>query len=213
MTLEPLGGSLAPATLIAMHRRRLLQLLAIGGLSPALLRAKLLLADGSMELDPLQNFFSVNERLLLTALAETIIPATDTPGAREAGVADFIEVMVGQTFSDPDQSAFKSSLSAIDVLTRQYYGSDYASLAKSSQVSLLSDLANGRTKCARLDAIALRDFFHLLKELTVIAYYTSEIGASMELAYLHLPGRHDACTDMPGGQVAWSFGSRSDGLF
>jgi len=204
---KPAGGGLA------LRRRRLLQRLAAATCAPALARAADLLRHGGAPRPAATDFPSAPERLLIAALAETIIPATDTPGARKAGVHDFIAMMINETFTDPDRAAFRDGLAAIEALSHDRYGNAYARLAQSEQVALLEAVARGRVSTPRLQGSAPEELFRLLKELTVIGYYTSEIGATVELAHMIAPGSYHGCTDMTAEQRAWSYGSTLDGLF
>jgi hypothetical protein len=202
-----------PTGELALRRRQFLLILASATCSPALARAVDLLSHGGTPQPPATNFPSAPERRLIAALAETIIPATDTPGAREAGVHDFIAMMVNETFTDPDRAAFRDGLAAIEALSRDRYGNAYARLAQSEQAALLEAVALGRISTPRPQGSAPEEFFRVLKELTVIGYYTSEIGATVELAHMIAPGSYLGCTDMTAEQRAWSYGSTLDGLF
>jgi len=184
-------------------------------MTPALLRAKIIFADTETDFNSAADFFATDQRLLVASLADTIIPETETPGASAVGVQDFVELMIGETFLESDQIAFMNGLAAVEQFSRNQYGKTYAVLSEQEKNTLLKAVAEGHVPmtASGLESAALQEFFHVLKELTVIGYYTSETGAREELRYRLIPGNYKGCTDMADDQVAWFFSSRMDGLF
>ena len=120
-------------------------------------------------------FFSPTEYRLLDQLTELIIPRDETPGAHDAGVAEFIDHMLAH---DPDiQFRFRRGLSLIDALSVQLQGSDFLSLPADQQESILRSVAT--PNLSELEGPA---FFKLLRDYTVMGYYTTRIGLE-ELDY------------------------------
>ncbi|MBV8072611.1 MAG: gluconate 2-dehydrogenase subunit 3 family protein [Acidobacteriaceae bacterium] len=114
-------------------------------------------------------FFTAAEYATIDELSELIIPADESPGAREAGVAEFIDFM---TASDSEiQYPFRTGLTTLDASAIQKYGSSFVNLREAQQIELLSSMKND-------------DFFKLIREYTVMGYYTSRIG----LEELNYPG-------------------------
>jgi hypothetical protein len=115
---------------------------------------------------------------LLATIAEHILPETDTPGARAVGVHRFIDAMVAESYGAEERRQFLTGLAAFD---------DRAFLTRSpsDQLALLSELDR-----------AGDPFFRSLKDLTLVGYYTSEIGATRELQYAPLPGRYNGCVPL-----------------
>ncbi len=77
---------------------------------------------------------------LLVALTDHIIPATDTPGAREAGVPAFIDKMLADWFSDEDRQRFFDGLADVDAHAQQAHGARFAALTPEQQVALMTAL-------------------------------------------------------------------------
>jgi len=122
-------------------------------------------------------FFSPAEYRLLDQLTELIIPRDETPGAHDAGVVEFIDHMVAH---DPDiQFRFRRGLSLIDALALQSQSLDFLSLSSDQQESILRQLATPNV--SELEGPA---FFKLLRNYTVMGYYTTRIG----LEALDYPG-------------------------
>jgi len=146
---------------------------------------------------------------LLTALAETIIPGTDVPGAREAGVGDFIVKMVLYCTERKEQNRFVDGLKDIQQHCQREYGKGYEQCTPGDQEAVLTIWERvGRPKSGivgKVEARLLgRSFFTLLKEYTVEGYCTSEPGATKGLAYLYIPGSYKGCLPMQPGQRAWA---------
>jgi gluconate 2-dehydrogenase gamma chain len=117
-------------------------------------------------------FFSAAEFASVERLTEIVIPTDATPGAKEAGVAEFIDFMV---FSDPDaQYGFRTGLAWLDAYAEQASGKKFMELTLDQQASLLEPL--GFTDKKQPGQEAGRQFFRMIREYTVTGFYTSEIG-------------------------------------
>lgn len=145
---------------------------------------------------------------LLAALTEIIIPATDTPGARAARVDAFIDGLLADVFTVEERERFLAGLADVDVRARAAHGVVFMEATPERQVTLLTAMqeegknAPPRARGSR-GRSEPRPFFSWLKELTVVGYYTSEIGASQELKYVHVAGRYDG--DVPYRQVGRAY--------
>ncbi len=121
-----------------------------------------------------------NQLALVRELGEIIIPTTDTPGAIAAGVHDFINHFMVYCASKEEQQALQVVLTRINSSGNK----PFLLLGKEQQIELLNNMEQARNGFNQSD----RDGFKQLKALVVFGYYTSEIGASQELAYLAIPG-------------------------
>ena len=125
------------------------------------------------------------EALALTAvLAEHIIPATDTPGALAVGAHRTIDHMLLACATASEQKSFVDGLARFDALAMEADGKRFRALAPKRRVALLQALDGGTAPFNGDDQL----FFRKLKSYTLFAYYTSEAGATRELAYLPVPG-------------------------
>lgn len=125
------------------------------------------------------------EELALTAvLAELIIPQTDTPGARAVGAHVTIDHLLAACALAPAQAAFRAGLARIEAEARAQGGKRFEALAPARQTALLQAIDSGSAPFGAED----QRFFRQLKGYVAFAYYTSEAGASRELAYLPVPG-------------------------
>jgi len=146
-------------------------------------------ANGALRtLDPHQD-------ATVTAVAELIIPATDTPGAKAAGVNEFIDVLLSDWVTDAQRTSFLAGLTDLDTRARALFGKDFVDGAEADQVRLLTLLEDEalRAKDQPARGEHADPFFHTMKRLTMYGYYTSEIGAKQELHYEIIPGRYGPC--------------------
>ena len=125
-------------------------------------------------------FFSAAEYALVERLTEIIIPTDDTPGAREAGVSEFIDLMASRDTAL--QHRLRTGLTWLDGQSKALNGRPFIQLAAEEQTALLEPLAY-KAKFATNDK-AGREFFNTIREYTVMGFYTSEIG----LKELDFPG-------------------------
>ena len=141
----------------------------------------------------------------VAAIAERIIPTTDTPGARAAGVHRFIDVMLAEYYDGAERAQFVAGLAEVDSRAREAHGRSFVRCSAARQTALLAHLdgeAFGADR--RTDASAAQAFFRRMKELTVLGYYTSQPGATKELRYERVPGRYDGCVPLARVGRAWS---------
>jgi hypothetical protein len=125
------------------------------------------------------------DALALTGvLVELIIPATDTPGALAVGAHRTISHLLHACASTAEQAQFVAGLARIDSAAKAHEGKRFAALTPARQVALLHAIEAGKAPFDGGD----QDFFRQLKSYTAFAYYTAEVGATRELAYLPVPG-------------------------
>ena len=117
-------------------------------------------------------FFSNSEYAMVERLADIIIPSDNTPGAKEAGVAEFIDFMV---WSDPKPKyPFRMGLAWLNAHSERMLGKKFMDITPAQQTSLLEPL--GFKDKARRGEEDGRRFFQLMREFTVTGFYTSEMG-------------------------------------
>ena len=124
-------------------------------------------------------FTEVQNQLVIT-IAELIIPETETPGARAAKANEHIDLVLSEETPEV-QRPFLDGLAWINQKSNQLYKSDFLKLSAEQQVATLT-LISDRKNLRPGDEIG-HDFFLEIRQRTVFAYYTSEIGIHEELTY------------------------------
>jgi len=119
-------------------------------------------------------FFQPAEFQAVEALSERIIPRSDTPGAKDAGVALLIDkaVVANPSLALP----CRAGLADLNALANNSYGANFTALTEEQQIKLLTPLS------IETDS-PLGKFFALFKDMTVDAYYKTEAGLKTELGW------------------------------
>jgi hypothetical protein len=131
------------------------------------------------------NGLSDAQMALVRAIADTIIPRTDTPGATDVGVHGFVDVMVAEHASDKDRTDFLSGLEAIDARARSTAGVVFADLSAEAKAAMIGDLEKGSR-----DVEPARTYWRL-KGLVVHGYFTSEPVMKNVLKHTVMPGKFE----------------------
>ena len=164
-----------------IERREVLRMLAIGAWAsqfPGFSRwayACEHLEPGPAQIRPAEytpQFFSPAEYATLERLTELILPSDGTPGAREAGVAEFVDFMVS---AEKDvRYRFRYGLDWLDALSSSLHGKTFMELQPSEQTDMLEHLAyKDKNRPGEEDG---REFFQLIRRYTMMGFYTSRIG-------------------------------------
>jgi len=135
-------------------------------------------------------FFSGTQFALVERLTELIIPSDDTPGAREAGVAEFVDFMVAH--DGERQYDFGTGLTWLNAHAARLFGRPFLELAPAQQISILEPLAyQAKYRDGEEEG---RELFRRIRELTVMGFYTSEIGyRELDNPALRLYAQSPAC--------------------
>ncbi|HWY63673.1 MAG TPA: gluconate 2-dehydrogenase subunit 3 family protein [Rhizomicrobium sp.] len=140
-----------------------------------------------------------DQRSLIAAISERIIPTTDTPGAIAAGVPGFVEMMLADWYAPTERNEFMDGLGILAGHVRVQFNRSFVDLAPEEQDLILTEAMTGRVSGLS------RNFFEHCRQLTITGYYTSEIGCKQERVYVPVPGHYDG--KYPYAQVRRIFSS------
>lgn len=152
-----------------------------------------------------ESAFSAQEIEWLDEVAEIILPETSTPGAKAAAVGAFIALMVTDTYSPEQQTAFREGMNTLEA----------ASVSTCGKPFLEADVKARQALLVRIDREAIDyhstrpddappHYFRMIKGLTLLGYFTSEVGYTQAMRYVETPGRFDPCVDYSPGERAWA---------
>ena len=119
--------------------------------------------------------FSQADIDFLNEVGETILPATDTPGAKAANVGAFMQTMVSDCYEAKERTAF---LTELDKEAKEY-----------QKNKKKEDPTH---------------YFTMMKQLTLSGLFTSKIGATEVLRYVAVPGKYEGCVPYTKGEKAWA---------
>jgi len=125
------------------------------------------------------DFFSDHQLKIVARISDIIIPVTDTPGAIAAGVHWYIDHISGNWINNAQSRQLISGINKIDADAKAKYGSSFLALASETQVTIVQELD---------DNLKQEPAYKMLKIYTVIGYYTSKVGMTVELNYDPIPG-------------------------
>nr|WP_208402939.1 gluconate 2-dehydrogenase subunit 3 family protein [Sphingomonas japonica] len=128
--------------------------------------------------------FTPTQRAVMTALSDRMIPATDTPGAIEAQVPEFIEKLLADWAAPEDRVSIVAGLDAIEARSLADYKRSAAKATPAQQDALLTLAMDDKIASGAV-------FFDEFRQLVITGYYTSEIGITQEREYLPVPGEYD----------------------
>lgn len=188
------------------------------------------------------------EQTLLAEIAEVIMPATSTPGAKAAGVPDTIQLILKDCYKSAQQTHFRKGLNAVEAASQKAHGKRFVDLPIEQRTAILTQFeqlareeaqrkpgrqeklatdaettlsavaaaGSEQTEAKLVDAetgVVVKDaaknppltpFFTLMKELTILGYFSSEIGCTQALDYVKIPGRYEGVVKLKPGQKAWA---------
>lgn len=149
--------------------------------------------------------FSPQDITYLDEIAETIIPTTDTPGAKAAQVGTFMTTMVNDCYAEIDQKAFKKGMQTLNDGAQKKYSKDFLELTADERKTYLNELdKEQRTYTVEKKKDEPNHYFRMMKELTLLGYFTSKIGATEALRYKPVPGSYDGNLPYKKGDKAWA---------
>lgn len=140
--------------------------------------------------------FSHADVELLDEIAETILPETSTPGAKAAGVGAFVALMVEDCYSPEEQDVFRSGLATLDDRCRDEFGSGFMDASPEQRLALLTSIDREQYEDMQIRAgDEPAHYFRMLKEQTVLGFFSSEVAYTEVLEYEEAPGRYEPCRD------------------
>jgi len=148
--------------------------------------------------------FTDADRALLDEIGETIVPATDIPGAKAAGIGAFMALMVTDCYNDGQHAAFVEGLRKINDASRARFGTSFMDSTPAQRTELASALDAERKAYDKTKAKDYPDhYFKMMKELTVLGYFSSQIGCTQAVKYVEVPGAFHGDYPYKKGDRAW----------
>lgn len=147
-------------------------------------------ASGSTTASSLKSMLTKDQLATVAEISERILPKTDTPGAKDCGVAEYIDMAVSNFYKPEDQKRFVEKLASFDKAANDKYKKNFVQLTDENKDDILKIMA--------AEWKANDKEYHIFKEmrdLTVSGYCTSEMGAKKLLVYDPVPGPYQPDID------------------
>ena len=154
--------------------------------------------------------FSAEQRALVTAVSDAIIPETDSPGATIAKVPWFIDLITGQWMTTEERDEFFAGLLEINQLAKNQYQQGFTNCSAQQKITVLEqmeDAADGHPwyKLGAASGFEIRaPFIAIIKELTIFGFFMSEVGSTQVLRMNHIPGRFEGDIPLGWDDSSWT---------
>jgi len=152
-------------------------------------------------------FFTEDQARTVGEIAEIIIPKTDTPGAKEAGVPAFIDLMLKDVYPQEDKDRFLAGLQEFEQQTTKMYGDAFLDLDPGKQLEWVKKVHDAAIETfKKLDDKGKKDkpFILMTKKLTMLGFFKSEPGATKVLQYNPVPGAYHGCVPLAEVGKTWA---------
>ena len=204
-----------------MERRELLKLIAVVTGS-ALIGGDVFLSGCKNPVKQGGPLLSASNIATLDEVADTIIPATDTPGAKATAIGTFMNTYATDCYRPDAQTALTEGLIALDDTCKKKFSKSFVELNAAQRQEILTALeAEAKAFNSSLDEKekpvrdaarlqmkefdpASKHYYTLIKQMTLFGYFTSEIGQKQALRFLPIPGKYDGAYPYKKGDKAWA---------
>ena len=210
-----------------MDRRELLKMIAAltGGV---VIGGEVFLTGCKTNDTTIATSFSKDDVAFLDEVAETILPKTNTPGAKDAAVGQLMTVIVDDCYEPDNQKVFHEGIKQVDEVSKKMFNEGFMKLTAQQRhdllVSLDKETKEYQKKKAEFDKIQdekekaetgkgnsdfkretmAPHYFTMMKQLTLLGFFTSQPGATQALRYVAVPGRYDGNLAYKKGDKAWA---------
>lgn len=147
--------------------------------------------------------FSEDELAYMDEIGEAIIPTTDTPGAKAAGIGSFMAMMVKSTYTEEQQKSFVNGLNRLKSDFKVDNSKEFMDATVEERTNYLNQI-NKKAMVPATEGNKDDNCILMLKDLTLLGYFTSEIGATQALRFVETPGRYEPCIEYKKGDKAWA---------
>lgn len=187
-----------------MERRELLKMIAV--LTGTAFIGGDLLLSGCNSPDATASFsWSANDLAFLDEVGETILPTTKTPGAKAAEVSKVMKAIVTDCYSERDQKIFSEATGKINEASQKKFSKSFLDLAPAQRDELLKEIDKEAKDYQKARKEGEPDhYFTMVKQLTLLGYFTSEIGCKQARRYEPVPGKFEGCVPYTKGEKAWA---------
>jgi hypothetical protein len=195
-----------------MERRELLKQIAL--LTGGVFIGSELFLTGCKSGAKIEAGFSPASIALLDEVGETIIPATNTPGAKAAQIGEFMKVFVTDCYTGPQQEAFTKGLVQLDEACNKMQGKSFIDCDAKQRTDLLlalekeakdfNDKVNKANDGKKEEDKAPVHYYTMIKQLTIFGFFTSKTGATETLRHVPVPGKYDGAFPYKKGDRAWA---------
>lgn len=144
-----------------------------------------------------------NDSAYLDEIAETILPETKTPGAKAAKVGSFMILMINDCYDEKEQAIFREGMQKINDQAQSEFGKEFVAITPLQRHELLVQVDNEQKQYMKNKKQGEPvHYFRMMKELTLLGYFTSKPGCTQAKRYMPVPGKYIGCVPYTKGEKA-----------
>ena len=181
-----------------MDRRELIKTIAVFT-GAAFVGGDLFLSGCNTSNEPI---FNRDDIAFFDEVGETILPRTDTPGAKDARVGAFMALYASDCYEVIQQHTLKQGITQLNNVSRKKFKLSFMQLSAEQKNTLLTGI-DEEAKRHNNNKDTTPHYFTLMKQLVLLGFFTSKAGATEVLRYRPVPGGYHGCVDY-NGETAWS---------
>lgn len=193
-----------------MKRREAIRNMAIlFGTAISVTTVGVIVYNNSINSEINQALFTATQESVLEELADLIIPDTDVPGAKAAAVGPFICMMIKECYPESIQEDVVAGLVAFEDKVKDRFGKGFLDIPAKDRATLIGELRSETieqqhaSNSKETEGNAKAYMFEIVRDLTILGYFTSEVGTTQACAYLPVPGHYNGSADLKPGQRRW----------
>ncbi|MDP4262757.1 MAG: gluconate 2-dehydrogenase subunit 3 family protein [Bacteroidota bacterium] len=149
-------------------------------------------------------FFTERDISFFDEVAETILPKTNTPGAKDAEVGKFMAFYSADCYDELQLKTLKEGIKNLNDASDKKYGSDFMHVAAPQKQELLTEIDAEAKKYNGKNNGQPPHYFTLMKQLVLFGFFTSKPGVTQVLRYVPVPGKYEGCVDYKEGETSWA---------
>ena len=191
-----------------MNRRELIKQIALLT-GTAVIGGEFFLAGCKNEDKTSVDFFSDKDILFFDEVAETILPKTNTPGAKDAEVGKFMVSYSADCYDELQLKTLKDGINKLNDAAGKKYGNDFMKITATQKQELLTGIdAEAKKYYEKSTGQTGKEqpphYFTLMKQLVLLGFFTSKPGVTQVLRYNPVPGKYQGCIDYKEGETSWA---------
>lgn len=192
------------STDINMKRRELIKQIALIT-GTAVIGGEFFLSGCKNNDKAVEGFYTAKDISFFDEVAETILPKTDTPGAKDAEVGKFMASFSVDCYDEKQLKALKDGVSLLNNAAKTKYGADFVNITAAQKQELLTSIdAEAKEYENKKEKDKPPHYFTLMKQMVLLGFFTSKPGATQVLRYQPVPGRYHGCIDYKKGETSWA---------
>lgn len=149
-------------------------------------------------------FFTKEDVLFFDEVAETILPKTNTPGAKDAAIGKFMAIYSTDCYDKEQLNIVKEGINKLTEAADKQYSKGFMEINSAQKQELLTEIDAEAKKYNETLKDQPPHYFTLMKQMVLLGFFTSKPGATQVLRYNPVPGKYEGCINYKEGETSWA---------